>query len=327
MLHLRGFRWILYIIMEIRQAERDLWELAADRFPCLWPTKFYSPKVDVLAKRLKKIFESLPRLGYLGPSELKDYHYYEHVIVSALLEIDEKAQRGDIHPLDTRDYPKILRYPNGIARVALYIGSFDPFQLTHLTLALKILGSAHNNSDILIVVPEGAENREKPQKTDYAFRFQIAKMQLAGLFEPFILPLDLGAGADTIEIVRRFIAMHTGTKLELTHLIGSDALPLAARYMEEDMRIWRNQAALSGVDFSHALYVARRSAKEKSEPYLRQIRKQGVPAHFERSIVGAPSSSDFRQKRAVTLVLPTEGIRDKLEILFRYNMHQSWSAG
>jgi len=295
-------------------------------FPCLWPSKFSNAKVDQLAKRLKKTFESLPLLGYLGLSELKDYSYYERLIVKALLDVDEKASRGDLRPLDTRDYPKILRYPNGIARVAMYIGSFDPFQLTHLTIALRLLASPSNNSDILIVVPEGSPNPGKLQKTDYSFRFQIAKMQLAGIFEPFIIPLDLGNNADTIEIVRRFIAMHTGMRLELTHLIGSDVLPVASRFMEEDLSIWRRQAALSGVEFSHSIHVARRTGKGKSAPHLDHIRKQGVPVHFERSIVGTPSSTDFRENRAITLVLPTESIRDKLEIVFRYNMNQPWSV-
>ncbi|HWR12079.1 MAG TPA: hypothetical protein VN445_09660 [Rectinemataceae bacterium] len=294
-------------------------------FPCLWPSRFSTPKVDLLAKRLKKIFESLPHLGYLGSLELKDYSYYEHLIVQALYDIDEKARRGEIHPLDTRDYPKIVRYPGGVARVAMYIGSFDPFQLTHLTIALRLLASPHNRSDIVIVVPEGSTNPGKPKKTDYPFRFQIAKMQLASLFEPFILPLDLGSDADTIEIVRRFIAMHTGMRLELTHLIGSDVLSVAARYIEEDLGVWRKQAALSGVEFSHSVHVARRETKGRFAPYLNQIRSHGVPVYFERCVVGTPSSTDFRQNRAITLFLPTESIRDKLEIIFRYNMNQPWS--
>lgn len=298
----------------------------ARTFPCLWPSRFSTPKVGLLAKRLKKIFESLPHLGYLGPAELKDYAYYEQLIVKALYDIDEKARKGEIIPLDTRDYPKIVRYPGGVARVALYIGSFDPFQLTHLTIALRLLASPQNSSDIVIIVPEGSSNPDKPQKTDYSFRFQITKMQLAGLFEPFILPLDIGANADTIEIVRRFVAMHTGMKLELTHLIGSDVLPVAAKFLEEDLGVWRKQASLSGVEFSHSIHVARRTAQGKLSPCLDQIRGLGIPVFIERSVVGTPSSTDFRQNRAITLVLPTENIRDKLEILFRYNMNQPWSA-
>jgi len=295
-------------------------------FPCLWPSKFSNPKVELLARRLKKIFESLPHVGYLGPGELHDYSYYEQRIVKALFDIDVKAAKGDIHPLDTRDYPRIVRYPGGVARVALYIGSFDPFQLTHLTIALRLLASSMNRSDILIVVPEGSLNEGKPRKTDYSFRYQIMKMQLTGLFEPFILPLDIGANADTIEIVRRFIAMHTGMKLELTHLIGSDVLPIATDFLEEDLRVWRRQASLSGVEFCHSIHVARRQVKGSFFPYLKRIRSLEVPVIMEKSVVGTPSSTDFRENRAITLVLPTEGIRDKLEILFRYNMNQPWSG-
>lgn len=295
-------------------------------FPCLWPSRFSNAKVDVLAKRLKKIFESLPHLGYLGKGELRDYAYYEHHIVQALFDLDAKVSRGEILPLDTRDYPKIVRYPGGVARVALYIGSFDPFQLTHLTIALRLLASKNNRSDILIVVPEGAQNKDKPQKTDYSFRYQITKMQLAGLFEPFILPLDIGANADTIEIVRRFVAMHTGMRLELTHLIGSDVLSIATDYLAEDLRVWRRQASLSGVEFSHAIHVARRSVRGSCAAYFKRIRDMGVPVTMEKRVVGTPSSTDFRENRAITLVLPTEGIMDKLEVLFRYNLNQPWSG-
>ncbi|MCE5257290.1 MAG: hypothetical protein LLF89_10660 [Spirochaetaceae bacterium] len=293
---------------------------------CQWPSKFSNPKVDLLARRLRKVFLSLPHLGYLGQSELYDYAYYERIILKALVGIDMKASRGLITPLDTRDYPKIVRYPNGVARVALYIGTFDPFQLTHLAIVLRMLASPQCQSDIVIVVPEGSADARKPQKTDYPFRFQIVKMQLAGIFDPFVIPLDIGAGADTIEIVRRFIALHTGMKLELTHLLGSDALPMASSYIEQDLQVWGKEAQQSGVDFSHSMYVARREKSGVLRPCLEHIRKQGVPVYLDPCVIGTPSSTEFRRDRAITLVLPTEDIRDKLEVLFRYNMNQPWSA-
>ena len=310
----------------MQRADREAEGQKASGYPCLWPTKFSNPKVDLLARRLKRIFESLPHVGYLGREELADYAYYEMLIVEALQGIDEKAKAGLIRALDTREYPKILRYPEGVARIAVYIGSFDPFQLTHLAITLRLLASPSNNSDIVIVVPEGSANPEKPSKTDYPFRYQIARMQIAGLFEPFILPLDLGANADTIEIVRRLIAMHSGMRLELTHLIGSDALPLAAKYIEADLSVWKKQAAQSGVDYVHSVHVARRAARGSLAMDMEKIRERGVKLFLERRIVGTPSSTEFRQNRAITLVLPTEAIRDKLEILFRYNMNKPWSS-
>jgi nicotinic acid mononucleotide adenylyltransferase len=310
----------------MQQGDGETGRQEASSFPCLWPNKFFTPKVDLLARRLKKIFESLPCVGYFGREELADYTYYEKLIIDALNAIDEKARAGLIRALDTREYPKILRYPEGVARIAVYIGSFDPFQLTHLTIALRLLASAQNNPDLVIVVPEGSVNPDKPSKTDYPFRYQIAKMQLAGLFEPFILPLDIGANADTIEIVRRLIAMHSGMRLELTHLIGSDALPLAAKYIDADLSVWRKQAAQSGVDYIHSVYVMRREQRGSLERDMRTIRSYGVDIHLERKVIGTPSSTEFRQNRAITLVLPTEAIRDKLEILFRYNMNKPWSS-
>ena len=298
----------------------------ASSLPYPWTAKFSNPKVDLLARRLKRIFESLPLLGYLGKEEIADYAYYETIIAESLHDIDEKAKAGLIQALDTRDYPKILRYPGGVARIAVYMGSFDPIQLTHLAIALRLLSAKENHSDIVIVVPEGSSNSDKPSKTDYSFRYQIAKAQLAGLFEPFIFLLDIGANADTIEIVRRLIAMHSGMRLELTHLIGSDVLPIAAKYIDADLSVWRKQAALSGVDYVHSIFVARRDLGGNLTADMDAIRDRGVELFLERRVVGTPSSTDFRQNRAITLVLPSEAIRDKLEILFRYNMNKPWSS-
>jgi len=66
-------------------------------------------------------------------------------------------------------------------------------------------------------------------------------MQTEGIFDPFIKVLDLGLQADTIEIVRRFIGMHSGLALELTHLIGSDVLPIAVRCIAHDMSTWKKK--------------------------------------------------------------------------------------
>jgi hypothetical protein len=150
-------------------------------------------------------------------------------------------------------------------------------------------------------------------------------MQLAGIFDPFVVPLDIGAGADTIEIIRRFIALHTGMKLELTHILGSDALPTASNFIEQDLAVWKKEALQSGVEYSHSIYVVRRERQGVLKPWLYHIRKQGVPAYLDKSIVGTPSSTAFRKDRAITLVLPTENIRERLEVLFRYNMNRPWS--
>ncbi|MFZ2635003.1 MAG: hypothetical protein WAZ99_08160 [Rectinemataceae bacterium] len=291
-----------------------------------WPARFGNKRVEAVAHRVKKVFSSLGTLGYLGAGELADYRYYEASIIEALVRIDQKAVSGALHPLDLRDYPKTLRYPEGVARVAVFIGSFDPFQMTHLTMALRFLASEKSRADLVVVVPEGSADPKKPRKTEYPFRYQILKLQLAGVFEPFILPLDIGAGADTIEIVRRFIALHAGTRLEMTHLFGSDVLSLAARFLDADLEVWRAEAQRSGVDFSLSSFVARRLRQGSLAVQLAAMRAKGIELHLDRKVIGAPSSTDFREERQVTLVLPTEAILDRLEILFRYNMNRPWSG-
>ena len=46
----------------------------------------------------------------------------------------------------------------------------------------------------------------------------------------------------------------------------------------------------------------------------------------ERAVIGTPSSSAFRSEGAITLVLPTESILSRLELLFRYGMYRSWTG-
>ena len=46
----------------------------------------------------------------------------------------------------------------------------------------------------------------------------------------------------------------------------------------------------------------------------------------DRTVIGTPSSSAFRSEGAITLVLPTEAVLSRLELLFRYGMYRSWSG-
>ncbi len=148
-----------------------------------------------------------------------------------------RPQNGErrAQPAELSDYPRIIRADNGKVRACTYIGSFDPFQLTHLAVAVRFLASELSNSTLSLWC-RGLPRSAKPLKTDYAFAFRLPTAD-RGIFDPFIKVLDLGMQADTIEIVRRFIGMHSGLTLELTHLIGSDVLPVAARYIVQDMSI------------------------------------------------------------------------------------------
>jgi nicotinic acid mononucleotide adenylyltransferase len=279
-----------------------------------------------VARKLKKVFDQNANTGYFSCAEIRDYSYYENLLIQGLDGIDQKMTSGLLVPMDLSEYPKIIRADRGKIRACIYIGSFDPFQLTHLTVAVRFLASEMSTSDFVIIVPEGSPDPAKPLKTDYAFRLSIARMQVEGILDPFIKVLDLGMQADTIEIVRRFIGMHSGLSLELTHLIGSDVLPIAAKYISEDMRIWKKEAQESGVDWRHCIHVVQRDEESAAKPYLEKIEAENVCAILDPHIVATPSSTDFRTKQAFTIVLPTASIRDKMEIIFRYRMHKSWSS-
>jgi len=291
-----------------------------------WPSRFSHASVHTVARKLKKVFDQNAHMGYFTCAEIRDYSYYENLLIQGLDGIDRKMTRGLLVPMDLSQYPKTIPADRRKIRACIYIGSFDPFQLTHLTVAVRFLASEMSTSDFVIVVPEGSPDPAKPLKTEYAFRLSIARMQIEGILDPFIKVLDLGMQADTIEIVRRFIGMHSGLSLELTHLIGSDVLPIAAKYISEDMRIWKKEAQESGVDWRHCIHVVQRDEESAVKPYLDKIEAENVCVMLDPNIVATPSSTDFRTKQAFTIVLPTASIRDKMEIIFRYRMHKSWSS-
>jgi hypothetical protein len=285
-----------------------------------------SPAVRRVARRLAKVFDSLESQPYLGLAELGDFYYFRSLFEESLSRIDRKVRDGRLLPLDLRGFPQELRYPRLSARVGVFIGSFDPFQMTHLAMALRFLASDASEADALFIVPEGSADARKPLKTDYRFRFEILKRQVAGIFEPLIAPLDIGEGADTIEIVRRLIGLHPGATLRLTHLLGSDVLPMAAALLPDDLEAWGEAAAKHRVDLDFSIHVARRDRRSRLRPLAEAVRSLGVRMVVDRTVIGTPSSSAFRSEGAITLVLPTEAVLSRLELLFRYGMYRSWSG-
>jgi hypothetical protein len=285
-----------------------------------------SPFVARAARRLGRVFDSLESLPYLNEALLRDFLYFRELFRESLARIDRKVVEGRLLPLDLRGFPQELRYNLKRARIGVFIGSFDPFQMTHLATALRFLASEASEADVVFVVPEGAFDRRKPGKTEYRFRFEVLKRQIAGVLDPFVVPLDIGEGADTIEIVRRLLALHPGASLKLTHLIGSDVLPMAARLLPDDLEAWNAAAERYGIDLGFTLYVARRGKRAVPPPQARAVRELGVRMVVDRSLVGTPSSSAFRTEGAISLVLPTEEILSRLELLFRYGMYRPWSG-
>jgi hypothetical protein len=279
-----------------------------------------------VARRLERIFDSLEGLSYLGAASLSDYNYFRGLFADSLERIDRKIRSGRLKPMDLRGFPQELRYPGLSARVGVFIGSFDPFQMTHLTAALRFLASDESEADLLFVVPEGSPDSRKPLKTDYRFRFETLRLQIAGVFEPFVLPLDIGEGADTIEVVNRLIGLHSGAKLRLTHLLGSDVLPMAARLLPEDLASWGEAARRSGAELDFSIHVVQREKRPPSKALLQTVRRLGVPIAVDHEVLGTPSSTAFRTQGAITLVLPTEALFSRLELLFRYGMHRPWTS-
>ncbi len=279
-----------------------------------------------IRERVRAVFERLEAYSYLTAMDRVDFAYYRTIYERALCGIEARVASGSLKPLDLDGFPYLLRAPAYKLQAALFMGSFDPFQMTHLAMALRYLSSPTATAQAVFVVAEGHDNPAKPRKSDYRYRMELIRMQLSEIFRPFIVPLAIGDGADTMEIVRRFMTLFPGSKLELTHLLGSDALPFAAKLLPEDLKVWRRQAEVSGVSFSYLPFVIRRHGGGDPEPQLTTLRSFGIEAYLDDEALETPSSTDFRERNAFSIVFPTDEIVRHLEVVFRYNLNRPWAS-
>ena len=286
-------------------------------------------RTDLIARaaaRAEEVFDRLGAYSYLSATDRGDFSYYRTFYLEALRRIDDRIADGRLEPVDLSDFPQVIRFPRYEIRAALFIGSFDPFQMTHLATALRFLASDAAGAPVVFVVPEGHDNPSKPRKSDYRYRYELLSMQVAGVFDPLIVPLDIGEGADTIGIVRRFIAMFPGARVSMTHLLGSDTLPFAASMLPEDLNAWRQESERRRVDFTYEAFVVTREGSPVSASDVEAIRSRGLPIQVDDEPIGTPSSTDFRENRAFSIVFPTESVIRHMEVLFRYNLNKPWSV-
>jgi hypothetical protein len=182
-------------------------------------------------------------------------------------------------------------------------------------------------ADVVFVVPEGSFNSNKPTKSDYRFRYEILGLQLKTVFAPLLVPLDIGEGTGTIGIVERFIALFPGSTMNLTHVLGSDTLPYAAKFLPIDLTAWKAAAEKHGVTLKFGMFVLKRYTGPVSTAAVRSVRRRGVPIAMDRKVIGTPSSTDFRERGAFTIIFPTQAALRRVEVLFRYGMSRPWAEG
>jgi hypothetical protein len=286
-----------------------------------------SPVTERIHKLVERTFADLDSLSYLKPEEKGEFRYYERSFLESIDGIGAKILAGKLVPLDLRGFPQVAAFPNYTINAGLFIGSFDPFQMTHLEAALRFLAAPGTLADIVFVVPEGSFNQDKPQKSDYRFRYEILNLQLKGVFAPLIVPLDIGEGTGTIGIVERFIAMFPGSTMNLTHVLGSDTLPYAAKFLPVDLKAWNAAALKHGVTMKFGMFVLKRYTGPVPVSAIRAVRRRGVPIALDRKVIGTPSSTDFRERGAFTIIFPTLQALRRVEVLFRYGTSRSWSEG
>lgn len=270
------------------------------------------------------MFGSLDTYSCLDQRDRREFSYYQDLYEEALLAIDEKILARTLEPVDLQDYPQVLAFPRYDIRAALFIGSFDPFQMTHLAAALRYLASPEASAPLVFIIPEGHENPDKPRRSEYSYRSQMIRWQIEGVFQPLIYPLDIGRDADTIEIVRRFIARFPGARVHITHLVGSDVLPLALKWLPKDMEVWEAEAKYQGVSFRYDIFTIQRGEDESWKQAARDAWAKGVNVRYDERSIGTPSSTDFRSNQAFSIVFPTKAVMRHVEVLFRYDLNKPW---
>lgn len=285
--------------------------------------KVQTPEIRRSLVKTCRVFDNLDKYTCLSDRDREEFLWYRDLCIDSLAAIDGKILEGKLKPLDLKDFPETLHLPDYTMRAALYIGSFDPFQMTHLSLALRYLAHPDTDVPVVFVIPEGADNPAKPMKNDYDYRYDLLRMQLSDIFYPLIVPLNIGRDVDTIGVVSRFLDFFPCGKVAVTHLLGSDALPVAARLLPEDFRIWRRHAKDRHVDFQYDAHVVRRQVGPDPAPYLKDLSDQGISVRLDDSAIEAPSSTDFRENQTYTIVFPTRPVMAHMEVLFRYGLNRN----
>lgn len=277
-----------------------------------------------IERSVEKTFRNLERYPFLAPDDRRQFLRYRLMFLESLELIDRKIAEGRLTPLDLRGFPDRSPFPGGTVRAGLFIGSFDPFQMTHLATALRFLASPECGADILFVVPEGAGNPQKPKLSEYGYRMELIRRQLRRTFAPLIVPLDIGAGRNTVGIIEEFIGRFPGTRMSVTHLLGSDVLVWVHPLFREDLAIWNRAAGRAGVEFSYRLFVIKRCPEEAFLGIASRLRSEGLPVSIELEPLGTPSSTDFRDHHTLTIIFPTDEIMKHMEFAFRYRMQRDW---
>jgi nicotinic acid mononucleotide adenylyltransferase len=279
-----------------------------------------------IRRGVDQTFGKLERWRWLKPTDLKDFRHYHRLMDESLLEIEAKIGSGALSPLDLKGFPQVASFPRYHLRAGLFIGSFDPFQMTHLTMALHFLASRQSQADVVFVVPEGAPTSRKPNRSDYAFLFEVLEAQVADIFDPLVVPLDIGRNADTIEIVQRFISLFPGSTLTLTHLMGTDSLPFVQQYGLHDRRVWNRKAREQDVKLDYRIFAIPRGGDgDSSDSTVAALKAKGLLLTVDKHPVCAPSSTDLRRKAIFTILFPASRVLRRVEILFRYSMNKSWT--
>ena len=300
-----------------------------------------------VARRIDEVFSSLEHLPFLRPKDRKEFRYFRRLFRVSCLEIDRRVEAGELHPWSKNSVemlnvavaerfprgksgnepagpPRCVAIPGDTLRVGVFIGSFDPFQMTHLETALRFLGRGERPADIVLVVPEGSYSSLKPGRSDYGYRFDILRRQAAEAFRPFIVPLDIGEGQDTIGVVRRLLSLFRDRKLVLTHVLGSDVFPLAVRWYPTDLEAWIPTARKQDVSLDFGAFVVKREKGDRIADSAKAARELGIPVQVDPKPIGTPSSTALRERGVFTIVFPTEAVLEKLEVVFRYGMHRHW---
>src|SRR5512133_2085904 len=105
-----------------------------------------------IARKVERVFSRLSEHPYFSQHDLDEFGYYRRHFLEALSGIEARIASGSLVPLDLSGFPREVRFEGYKLSVGLFIGSFDPFQMTHLATALNYLANPKSSGNAIFVV-------------------------------------------------------------------------------------------------------------------------------------------------------------------------------